>query len=318
MRMRHRSTTAPTRHKSGLHPRNRHRDGYDFVALVAALPELAAFVAPNRYGNLSIDFAEPQAVKLLNRALLKKDYAIDYWDIPPDFLCPPIPGRVDYLHYLADLLGTEKSTRPITVLDIGCGANLIYPLLGQREYGWRFVAVDIDALALQSAQQIIAHNTGLAEAVELRQQPSTTAIFDRVILATDQFDLSLCNPPFHASAAAAAEGTQRKLRNLARAKNSSQQPASARGNPTLNFAGQSHELFCDGGEAAFIHRMIRESPVYATQVRWFSTLVSKADNLPSFQRALTQFNNVALRIIPMQQGQKTSRILAWSFQTPTG
>lgn len=82
----------------GLHPRNLHGQGYDFDALMDTTPELKPFVRPNPYGNLSIDFADPRAVKLLNLALLRLHYGLSYWDIPEGFLCPPIPGRVDYLH----------------------------------------------------------------------------------------------------------------------------------------------------------------------------------------------------------------------------
>lgn len=92
--------------KSGLHPRNRHRSRYDFDALSVSCPELIPFLAPTAYGDISIDFADPLAVKMLNKALLKHFYGIEYWDIPADFLCPPIPGRADYVHHLADLLAS--------------------------------------------------------------------------------------------------------------------------------------------------------------------------------------------------------------------
>ncbi|RTY85461.1 DUF890 domain-containing protein, partial [Staphylococcus aureus] len=90
--------------KSELHVRNLHRSRYDFPQLIKTCPELAPFVRLNPYNDLSIDFSDPQAVKMLNKALLKHFYGIQYWDIPQDFLCPPIPGRADYIHYLADLL----------------------------------------------------------------------------------------------------------------------------------------------------------------------------------------------------------------------
>ena len=78
--------------KSQLHARNLHRSRYDFPQLIKSCPELAPFVRPNPYGDLSINFSDPNAVKMLNKALLKHFYGIDYWDIPKDYLCPPIPG----------------------------------------------------------------------------------------------------------------------------------------------------------------------------------------------------------------------------------
>jgi hypothetical protein len=90
--------------KTGLHPRNRFREGYDFTALIAVSPALKAFVKPNAYGDDSIDYADPLAVKALNQALLRQAYGLPHWDIPAGYLCPPIPGRSDYLHHLADLI----------------------------------------------------------------------------------------------------------------------------------------------------------------------------------------------------------------------
>ncbi len=149
--------------KEKLHPRNRFRAGYDFPKLIAGHPQLAAFVAPNAYGHASIDYADPEAVKALNQALLKSAYGITAWDVPPGYLCPPIPGRSDYLHYLADLLESERRTapgrrRPVAVLDIGMGANCIYPLIGASEYGWHFVGSEIDRVALRWAKKVVAAN----------------------------------------------------------------------------------------------------------------------------------------------------------------
>ena len=85
--------------KTELHLRNRHRAPYDFKQLIKSCPDLTKFVAKNSYGNESIDFTNPIAVKTLNKAILKHFYNIT-WDIPQHFLCPPIPGRADYIHYI--------------------------------------------------------------------------------------------------------------------------------------------------------------------------------------------------------------------------
>lgn len=278
--------------KDKLHPRNPHRDLYDFKKLIVICPELAKFVAPNLYKNESIDFSNPMAVKTLNKALLKSFYDI-IWDIPENFLCPPIPGRADYIHYAADLLNKGKT---VTVLDIGVGANCIYPLIGHREYGWRFVGTEIDPKAIANANKIIKQN-GLTEIIEIRLQKSPQNIFKGVV--KESFDLSLCNPPFHSSLREAEAGTRRKWKNL-NVKTTS-----------LNFGGQSHELWCPGGEAAFITRMIEEST--AVDCKWFTTLVSKASTLPILYKALDRVNPAEVRTIEMGQGQKTSRILAWTF-----
>ena len=121
--------------QSSLHPRNRHGGRYDFAMLTACCPELAAHVAANAFGDDSIDFADPLALRALNRALLRHFYGVGTWDIPARYLCPPIPGRADHLHYLADLLAASDGGEiprgtDVRVLDIGTGANLVYPLIG--------------------------------------------------------------------------------------------------------------------------------------------------------------------------------------------
>lgn len=296
--------------KGELHPRNRHQGRYDFPALIRGCPELGRFVILNPYGKQSIDFADPEAVKVFNRALLKQFYAIEHWDIPPGYLCPPIPGRADYVHALADLLAADcggaipRGAR-VRVLDVGTGANCIYPLLGQREYGWRFLGSDIDATALASARTIVRAN-GLSAAIELRQQMDAGHIFHGLLQADERFDLTLCNPPFHGSAAEASAGSRRKWKNLGKLD-------PKRKLPLLNFGGQSNELWCEGGEIAFLRRMIRESRAVAAQVLWFTCLVSKGGNLPLVEQALKTCGALETRTVTMSQGQKQSRFVAWTF-----
>jgi len=296
--------------KSELHPRNKHRERYDFDQLIQISPALGQHVKLNEYGDASIDFSDAQAVKALNQALLKHFYAVPIWDIPEQYLCPPIPGRADYLHYIADLLGKQNSGvipqgRYIRVLDIGVGANLIYPLIGHREYGWHFVGADIDANALKNAQNIVDANA-LAIVVELRQQASPALIFNGIIRQGEKFALTMCNPPFHGSHEEAQAGTKRKWRGLGRRGMDDK-------SIVLNFGGQSTELYCKGGEEAFVTNMVNESRQHAAQCLWFTTYISKAASLPSVYRALKKVSALEVCTIEMKQGQKQSRIVAWTF-----
>ncbi len=288
--------------KATLHPRNQHRGRYDFDRLIAANAALKSYVNPNKFGDTSIDFSHPPAVKALNQALLKQYYAVSAWDIPPHYLCPPIPGRADYVHYLADLLAESHiENQPIRVLDIGVGANMIYPIIGQYHYGWQFVGADIDEKAINNAQKIVDAN-GLNAMIELRLQRNQYHFFNGIIQPNDRYALTMCNPPFHASLAEAQMGTQRKWRGLGKADKT-----------VLNFGGQSNELIYQGGEQAFVIAMIKESKPFAKQCQWFTTLVSKATTLPSVYRTLKNVGAQEVRTIAMQQGQKQSRIVAWTF-----
>lgn len=287
--------------KAGMHPRNRFREGYDFEALTDVHSALTAFVKPNAHGDASIDYADPRAVKTLNQALLRQAYALPHWDIPPGYLCPPVPGRSDYVHHLADLL-QMRCGASIRVLDIGTGANVIYPLIGACEYGWSFVAAEVDEQAFRWGKKLIEANPKVAGLIECRRQKSSTHCFHGIIRAGEHFNITLCNPPFHASAAEAAAASARKNRNLGVSR------------MALNFGGQAHELWCEGGEMVFIRRMIEESADFSEACDWFTTLVSKSEHLPKLEQALKRAHVADVKIIDMAQGQKKSRILAWTFQ----
>jgi 23S rRNA (adenine1618-N6)-methyltransferase len=295
--------------KSKLHPRNKNRSRYDFEQLISTYAPLNNYVHKNAYDDLSIDFFDPAAVKALNKALLMHFYGITYWDIPENYLCPPIPGRADYLHYVADLLsehnnGAIPTGNNITCLDIGVGANCIYPIIGINDYGWSFIGTDIDPVAVESANKIIKLNPQLKSKVSIRLQTNPPAVFKRILLPGEKIDITICNPPFHTSLNAAKTGTLRKLSNLTKVKNT---PA------VLNFSGQPNELWCDGGELQFIKQMILESKEYSESCCWFTTLVSKEAHLKKIYHLLEDVSAVSIRTVPMGQGNKISRIVAWSF-----
>lgn len=269
--------------KSGLHESNAHRGRYDFKKLIASEPSLASFVIKNPKGEDSINFSDPKAVKMLNKALLAAYYNIDFWDIPEHYLCPPIPGRADYIHRVAELLDGEVKGKyrhqNVRALDVGVGANCIYPIVGVTQYGWHYTGSDVDPKSIDSAANIVERNVALNGKIELVQQMSESHIYRGVIQPNDRFDVTTCNPPFHRSAEDAAMGSQRKLDNLKANQRKkgvkSQNSPVKQGKPTLNFGGQNAELWCEGGEAAFIRRMANESQAFSSQVLWFTTLISK-------------------------------------------
>lgn len=295
--------------KSHFHPRSKHRGLYNFPLLIDNCPELNPFVFRNAYNKESIDFSNTESVKMLNKALLKSYYNIEEWDIPKDYLIPPIPGRADYIHYLSDILAESNSGiipngKAINCLDIGVGANCIYPIIGCNEYGWSFVGSDIDSKAIQSAKKIVSANSYLNDKITIRSQKIPDSIFTGVIQANERFDLSMCNPPFHSSKKEAEAGTLRKIKNLNKKKKSKL---------SLNFGGVSNELWCEGGEELFIKKMINESKDFAKSVFWFTTLVSKESNLLKVIGMLNSKNVEEYKVIEMNTGNKKTRFLAWSF-----
>jgi 23S rRNA (adenine1618-N6)-methyltransferase len=296
--------------KSQLHSRSQHRERYNFDVLIKSSPELAAFVAPNKYGDDSVDFFNPAAVKALNKALLIHHYGLEYWDIPEHYLCPPIPGRADYIHNVADLLKGNKENIPkgnhIKGLDIGVGASCIYPIIGNHEYGWSFIGSDTNETAIASAKAIEQGNSKLRPNIEIRRQEQSNAFFNGILKPAEVVDFTMCNPPFHATLEDAQKASLKKLKNL-----KGRRPSKA----VLNFGGQESELWTKGGEARFVKDMIYESRNFGKQCFWFTSLISKEITLKPTYKILQKVKATDVKTIEMGQGQKISRFIAWTFLT---
>ncbi|MCL4106971.1 UNVERIFIED_CONTAM: hypothetical protein GTU68_004112 [Idotea baltica] len=309
--------------QGGLHPRNQHTGRYDFDLLVAALPELKEHLIKNPVGEDTVNFSDPLAVKLLNKALLAHHYGVKHWDIPAGYLCPPIPGRADYIHRVADILNSDSQGEPynhasVKALDIGVGANCIYPIIGATEYKWRCTGTDVDPVSVKAANFIAESNANLKGKIRSRLQADSESIFKGVIKDNERYDVTICNPPFHGSQEEAEQGSQRKLDNLAanRAKKAGlpfkperknkktvQNAVDAANKPTLNFGGQKTELW----------KMAKESQLFSTQVLWFTTLISKKDNVDMIRSELGKLRAKQVKVVEMSQGQKVSRFVAWTF-----
>ena len=295
--------------KNILHPRNIHRDGYDFQKLQEANPALQEYIIERDVDQLSIDFANPKAVVELNKALLMAHYNIQNWSIIKNSLCPPIPGRADYIHYAADLLAADNNGviptgNDVTVLDIGTGSSMIYPILGERIYGWKFLGTDIDITALQHARSLVKTNEGLSKKIVFQLQENRQHIFEGIVSKDDFFQLVVCNPPFFASRADNWQKTTKKFHNLHKDKEML---------PVQNFGGHPNELWCEGGEKKFVRDMINESMRFKKQLSWITTLISNKDNLKPLIAVLEYNKASKVEVIQMAQGQKAIRILAWKW-----
>lgn len=293
--------------KATLHPNNKNRKQYDLLALVKEIPELEKYVKKNKDGEQTVDFSDPIAVKLLNKALLSHYYDVKFWKFPDTNLCPPIPGRADYIHHMSDLLDESmRKGKTINCLDIGVGASCIYPIIGITEYNWNFIASDIDRKSIATAKKIISSNPNLKGKVDFRFQNDSNKIFEGILKEDDRIEITICNPPFHASRKEALEEQRKKVRNLT---------GKYHQNPKLNFSGASEELIYEGGEYQFIQNMIKESVKYANNCIWFSTLVSKKKNLHGIYINLKRLKVHQIKEIEIITANKKSRIIAWTFMT---
>ncbi|PKA84160.1 23S rRNA (adenine1618-N6)-methyltransferase [Ulvibacter sp. MAR_2010_11] len=290
-----------------MHPNNIHAAPYNFTALIKTHPPLQEYVYKGQAGLDTVNFSDNKAVLHLNKALLLHHYNLTDWNIPPYYLCPPIPGRADYIHHINDLLPKGGKPSAIKGLDIGTGANCVYPILATRIHNWQMVGVDINPAAVANAIKNVNATEGLKDSIEIRYQGNHAQIFEEIIKKGEYFHFSMCNPPFHTSEEEAVKGTLRKLRNLG-----DEAPQQTKKEIVLNFGGQANELWCNGGEALFIKRMIKQSVLVKSQVGWFTTLVSKKEHLPAIYKQLDKLKTTHTTIA-MEQGNKQSRIVAWKF-----
>lgn len=300
-----RSALIPTtshRKYNNLHKSSLHNKKYDFNSLVKTHQALNPHVFVNEYQTQTIDFSNPEAVKALNTALLATHYDVKFWEFPDENLCPPIPSRADYMHHLADVLRRSHLDTEVNVLDVGTGATCIYPLLGHAIYNWNFVGTDIDKKSLHIAQKIIDNNN-LGAVIKLRLQPDYQHILKGIIKTSDKFSASVCNPPFYKSQADAFEATKTKLKGLGK-----------EGDKVVrNFSGTPTELCYAGGEKAFLHNYLYESSQYKQQCFWFTSLVSNVNHVESMKASLKKLGATEFQVVDMIQGNKVSRIVAWSF-----
>lgn len=286
-----------------MHKRNKHKTGYNFDRLIKAVPELKNHVKPGRHQNLTIDFSDPLALKLLNKALLFVHYNLSFWDIPEGYLCPGVPGRADYIHHIADFLdANKKSYKPYRIIDIGTGANCIYPLIAYSEYGWSVTASESDEEALASAQQIIEKNK--LSSITIRFQKKKSHIFKNIIKNNESYDISICNPPFYTSLEEAYAHTERKNKNLKKNFSTPQKK---------NFSGRTNELIYDGGGKRFLELMIDQSQHFKDQCRWFSCLLNNQKRFKSLKHTLKKVGAQSVQLLPMSLGQKKSHIIIWTF-----
>ncbi len=292
-----------------MHARNRFRDGYDFQQLVAASPLLAPFVKLNAYGDVSIDYAVLAAVAALNRALFTSAYGADELGCAARLFVSPVPGRSDYLHHLADpLAGRDPSAiprGPSVATRHRCRRQLrLSPSLAQAATAGASSA-RTSSVACEWARKLAKANTAVADLIECRLQPSPTDCFNGVVVPGERFTASMCNP----------------RRSTYRPRTRPPQPDAAAESRWPPASGGAHvklwwvggRTLCDGGELGFRAADDHQSSAVPDRCRWFTTLVSKSGIPASSLRGAATRKLADVKTIGMGQGQKQSRILAWTF-----
>ncbi|XP_062217999.1 uncharacterized protein LOC133918248 [Phragmites australis] len=310
-----------------IHPRNRYAYAApDFAALAELYPSFRPFVSVSERGRASIDFADFAATRELTRVLLLHDHGVNWW-IPDGQLCPTVPNRSNYIHWIEDLLSSDlippisSSSGRVRGVDIGTGANCIYPLLGASLLGWSFVGSDVTDVALEWAKKNVESNPHLAELIEIRNANAVSFASESDTIASEaarentlepvddlakskphilvgvvnegeSFDFCMCNPPFFDSIEEAGL------------------------NPRTSCGGTTEEMVCPGGELAFITRIIEDSVSLKNSFRWFTSMVGRKANLKLLISKVREAGASVVKTTEFVQGQTARWGLAWSFIAP--
>ncbi|GAA5862026.1 hypothetical protein JCM3774_006145 [Rhodotorula dairenensis] len=291
--------------------------GVDYAELAASVlhPDLSVFLQTSASGRSTLDFRDEAALRALNGALLKRDFDLEV-ELPPDRLCPSVPGRLDYVLHCLELVRQTRrrqalDTVPETVtgLDVGTGASAIYPLLAVRYAAssrapreivhLQMLATDINEASIAVAKRNVDRNR-LTPLISVHRVEPDGPIFPPVVIdAASSIDFTMCNPPFYASAEEIASSEAGKARL-----------------PFAICTGADNEMVTPGGEVAFVSRMIQGTPSLGPEkIRWFTSLLGKYSSIAPLVDELKKQKilNYHVSALPTR-GHTTRWVLSWSLQ----
>ncbi|XP_053176490.1 RNA N6-adenosine-methyltransferase mettl16 isoform X1 [Scomber japonicus] len=279
-----------------MHPRNRYKDKPpDFAHLAAKYPDFQQHVHTSLTGRPVVNFKEPEAVRALTCTLLKEDFGLTI-EIPLERLIPTVPLRLNYIHWVEDLIDGQK--QPRRGIDIGTGASCIYPLLGATMNGWYFLATEVDDICFDYATKNVEQNN-LSDLIKVVKVPQKTLLMDALKEETEiVYDFCMCNPPFFANQLEAKGVNSR---------NSRRPPPSS-----VNTGGVT-EIMAEGGELEFVKRIIHDSLQLKKRLRWYSCMLGKKCSLAPLKEELRKQGVPKVTHTEFYQGRTMRWALAWSF-----
>ncbi|XP_062887904.1 RNA N6-adenosine-methyltransferase mettl16 [Mobula hypostoma] len=282
-----------------MHPRNRYKDKPpDFSYLASKYKEFQQHVHTSLTGKVSLNFKDPEAVRALTCTLLKEDFGLTI-DIPLERLIPTVPLRLNYIHWVEDLIGSDISkSELIRGIDIGTGASCIYPLLGATMNGWFFLATEVDDMCFDYAMKNVEQNN-LSDLIKVVKVPQKTLLMDALKEESEiVYDFCMCNPPFFAN--------QMEAKGV-NSRNPSRPPPSS-----VNTGGIT-EIMAEGGELEFVKRIIHDSLQLKKRLRWYSCMLGKKCSLVPLKEELRQQGVPKVTHTEFCQGRTMRWALAWSF-----
>lgn len=274
----------------------------------------------------SLKLFDPKSRLFFARLMLKKYFDVQKYPLPLGYLIPNVSGRfyslillkkliekkeaeqlqsgnsiisktqVEALFFEREEKRVHKNGQKRRIIDLGVGANCIFPLLAAKAFDWKVLGFEKNEKSYKIAQEIITSNN-LEKEITLE----CNATYERLIF--DFFtkfrsgeedhvhDALICNPPFYFNF---KDFKKRKRKG---------------------FTGKPHEVICEGGEVRFAKSLITESEMLRKKIRWFSLYLSEKSSMFALKRKLDSLDSVSRvfhRIIPL--GKKKRFFLAWTFK----
>ena len=264
----------------------------DFLILIKEFPELKKYIKKHdeKIEEFSFDWSNNDLSLLMTKSILNYYFNIKYYDIPKGFLIPPVPSRLNYLNLINELIKDIKKENIIGV-DIGTGANIIYPILGNSIYNWKFICSEINNESYNNAKLILQKNN-LEENINLIKQENKNNIFVSIINQENKYTFSMCNPPYY------DYEQEIKIEDKKR-------------DTEYNF----DEVYYEKGELGFFERYFEESICYKKNIFLFTILIGKKSNSEIIYDKINSYNNIIklCDIKKIMTGNNVRYIIYWSF-----
>ena len=193
------------------------------------------------------------------------------------------------------------------VLDVGCGASCVYPLIGCRlRRGWGFVATEVDVRSVECARENVRAN-GLGERVDVRLVGGGDGGVLDVLAEHEEVgvvDVVMMNPPFYES--------EEKMRESAEKKKRKPNSACTGVKVEMVWEGAEGEV---GGEVGFVGRLIVESAVEENRMRvqWCSAMLGHLSSVPILIGRLRDKGCDNYAVTEFVQGETRRWCVAWSW-----
>lgn len=156
---------------------------------------------------------------------------------------------------------------------------------------------DIDNASLHYARRNVSIN-GLEDRIRIvakaKEDPCLLPLNHS---STDRADFAMTNPPFYESEADLARSAKKKARP-----------------PNSACTGAPVEMVVEGGEVAFVGRLLEESLLLRDRVQWYTSMFGRLPSVQEFIGKLREHGIDNYAVTEFVQGKKTKRwAVGWSY-----